>query len=253
MPSRGYRRGSDRLSEMPVPHRAETGLPKVAIPVCLMVDTPMGREKKMSSTIRIERIADRLAGFGGHLFNGASLMALNVAIYGSQNGLAGDLFVLATRDFGTNFAILGFSLMMLVTLWGAMLVVYFVIAGLVAIARGIRTLRSAPTPAPQDPVRNANIDTIVAWSNDLDDVTIANICDASIDALSDGYALLAVYQASPRPETLTVVGDIVTVEIVLTVRFADRPPVTVDALLTGNISGRSPGLTNLSRIDRGAA
>jgi len=253
MPSRGYRRGSDRLSEMPVHHRAETELPKVAIPVCLMVDTPMGREKKMSSTIRIERIADRLAGFGGHLFNGASLMALNAIVYAGRSGIAGDVFVSFARDFGTNLAVITAALLFLVALWGFMLVVYFVIAGLVAIARGIRTLRSAPTPAPQDPVRNANIDTIVAWSNDLDDVTIANICDASIDALSDGYALLAVYQASPRTETLTVVGDIVTVEMVLTVRFADRPPVTVDALLTGNISGRSPGLTNLSRIDRGAA
>jgi len=149
-----------------------------------MVDTLMGREKKMSSTIRIERIADRLAAFGRRIFD---------------------------------------------------------------------SFESTSTMTPQDTVREANIATIADWSNNLDDITIANVCDASIDVLSDGYPLIAVYQASPRPETLTVVGDVVTVEIELTVQFADHPSVTVDALLTGNISGRSPGLTSLSRIDRQAA
>lgn len=62
-----------------------------------------------------------------------------------------------------------------------------------------------------------------------------------------------MYQASPRLETLTVVGDTVTIEIELTVQFAGRQPVTVDALLTGTTSGSSPGLTSLSRIDRQAA
>ena len=223
------------------------------MPVCLMVDTPMGREKKMSSTIRIERIADRLAGFGGHLFNGTSLMALNAIVYGGRTGIAGDVFVSFARAFGTNLAVITAALLFLVALWGFMLVVYFAIAGIVAIVRGFKAMRRTPAAVPQDPKREADIATIADWSNDLDDITIANVCAASIDALSDGYALLAVYQASPRPETLTVVGDVVTVEIVLTVRFADRPPVTVDALLTGNISGGSPGLTNLSRIDRRAA
>lgn len=122
----------------------------VAMPVCMMVDTPMGREKKMSSTSRIERIADRLARFGGHLFNGTSLMALNGMIYTGRNGLAGDIFVSFARDFGTNLAVISAALLFLVALWGFMLVVYFAICGVVAIARGIKTMRRKPDVTPQD-------------------------------------------------------------------------------------------------------
>jgi len=225
----------------------------VAMPVFGKADMPMGREKKMSTVSRIERIADRFSDFGTHLFNGASLAALTGVVYAGRNGLAGGIFMSFARDFGTNLAVISVAVLFLVSLWGFMLVVYFAICVIVAGVEGIKAMRRKPDATPQDPRRAAHIATIAEWSADLDDVTIANICDASIDALSDGYSLLAVYQASPRPETLTVVGDIVTVEIELTVQFADRPPVTVDALLTGTVSGSSPGLTSLSRIDRTAA
>jgi hypothetical protein len=129
------------------------------MPVCLMVDMAMGREKKMNTVSRIERIADRLAGFGGHLFNGASLMALNGIVYAGRSGIAGDVFVSFARDFGTNLAVIAAALLFLVALWGFMLVVYFAICGIVTIARGIKALRSTPDVTPQDPVREASTAT----------------------------------------------------------------------------------------------
>lgn len=213
-----------------------------------MAEISLGREKEMTSTSRIERIANQLSGIGRNLFHGSSLMALVTMVYGGHTGLLGDLFVAAARDYTPNAAVLGFALMFLVSLWGAMLIVFAAIAGIVAVVERAKSMRRASAMPPQDPVREANIATIARWSADLDDVTIANVCDASIDALSDGYPLIAVYQASPRPDTLTVIGDVVTIEIELTVQFADRPPVTVDALLTGDVADGSPGLTNLSRI-----
>ncbi len=106
-----------------------------------MLDTPMGREKKMSATTRIEHLSDHLSALAIHLFNGACIAALCLMIYGGHTGLAGDAFVSFSRDYTVNAAVLAFALMFLVALRGAMLVVYLAIVVIVAMVQRIRGAR----------------------------------------------------------------------------------------------------------------
>ena len=98
-------------------------------------------------------------------------------------------------------------------------------------------------------LRNVSeIATIAQWADDLDDVDIAHVGDESIDALTAGEGPVSFVKSTPRHSTLTVAGDVVTIELDLTIQFADHSSVTVDALLTGNIHGGCAGLVDLSRI-----
>ena len=129
---------------MPFVHRAETGVPEVAMPACMMMDTPMGREKQMATNTRAETVTEGIGTVAAHLFNGASLAALNLLIYGGRTGLAGDAFVSFAKDYGANLSIMLFALLVLAAMWGAMLVVHFFIRGIVAIPAIVRFFRRTP-------------------------------------------------------------------------------------------------------------